>query len=136
MSRTRREFLGTVGASAVAAAALEGKSNKSKSTAPATKQLYYVAAPTPCDKSLKFDEGLYKDMLAWYKEKGADGIVVLGTTGEFPSFSAVERRQVAEAAFKHRSGLSIIVQPGTSNQPETLELASHAAKSVASAVLS
>jgi 4-hydroxy-tetrahydrodipicolinate synthase len=106
-----------------------------KSTTPATKSLYYIAAPTPCDKSLKFDDGLYKDMLAYYKEKGADGIVVTGTTGEFPSFSTVERKKIAETALKHRSGLSIIVQPGTSNQPETVELATHAAANGADGLL-
>ena len=109
--------------------------SRSKSAAPATKSLYYVAAPTPCDKSLKFDDGLYKDMLSYYKEKGADGIVVCGTTGEFPSFSTIERKKVAECALKHRSGLSIIVQPGTSNQPETVELATHAAANGADGLL-
>src|SRR5258707_13410757 len=98
METTRRVFLGTVGAATVASAL----PSRSKSTAPATKSLYYVAAPTPCDKSLKFDDGLYKDMLAYYKEKGADGIVVTGTTGEFPSFSTVERKKIAETALKHR----------------------------------
>src|ERR1022692_2124823 len=131
MATTRRSFIGTVGAATVAAAL----PNRGKSSAPATKQLYYVAAPTPCDKSLKFDESLYKDMLAYYKEKGADGIVVLGTTGEFPSFSATERRKVAETALKHRSGLRIIVQPGTSNEPETVELATHAAANGADGLL-
>jgi len=131
MATTRRSFIGTVGAATVAAAL----PNRSKSSAPATKSLYYVAAPTPCDKSLKFDDGLYKDMLAYYKEKGADGIVVCGTTGEFPSFSTVERKKVAETAFKHRSGLAIIVQPGTSNQPETVELATHAAANGADGLL-
>ncbi len=131
MPSSRRTFLGSMGAAAAVAALPTahgaGKSAAAKALAPpATKQLYYVAAPTPCDKSLKFDDGIYKDMLAYYKEKGADGIVVLGTTGEFPSFSAVERRKVAETALKHRNGLRIIVQPGTSNQPETVELSAHA----------
>jgi 4-hydroxy-tetrahydrodipicolinate synthase len=130
MHTTRRSFLGSVGtAAAVAAVPAANGAGKAagKPLAPAaTKQLYYVAAPTPCDKSLKFDDGLYKDMLAYYKEKGADGIVVLGTTGEFPSFSAPERRKVAETALKHRNGLRIIVQPGTSNEPETVELSTHA----------
>ena len=36
-------------------------------------------------------------------------MVVLGTTGEYPSFSMAERKKVAETALKHRSGLSIIV---------------------------
>ncbi len=141
MSTSRRTFLSSVGAAAAASAvsaaipAAAKATGKSPLPPATTKQLYYVAAPTPCDKSLKFDEALYKDMLAWYKEKGADGIVVLGTTGEFPSFSAVERRKVAETALKHRSGLRIIVQPGASNQPETVELSQHAEQNGADGLL-
>jgi 4-hydroxy-tetrahydrodipicolinate synthase len=60
------------------------------------------------------------------KSNGADGVVVLGTTGEFPSFSVPERKKIAETAFKHRNGLNIIVSPGTANFPETLELSQHA----------
>lgn len=90
------------------------------------KVAFWVAASTPCDKSLKFDEELYKDVLAYLKANGADGVVVLGTTGEFPSFSVTERKRIAETAFKHRNGLNIIVSPGTANLPETLDLSKHA----------
>ncbi len=74
-------------------------------------------------------------MLVYYKEKGADGIVVTGTTGEFPSFSVAERKKIQETALKHRAGLLIIVQPGTSNVPETLDLATHAASNGADGLL-
>jgi 4-hydroxy-tetrahydrodipicolinate synthase len=52
---------------------------------------------------------------------------VLGTTGEFPSFSMAERKLVAETALNDKLGLNVIVGPGTSNFPETLELSRHAA---------
>ena len=135
MKTTRRTFLGSVGAAAavgVAAGAKIPEISASLPTAPNTpapsteKVLFWVAASTPCDKNLKFDEELYKDVLAYLKSNGADGVVVLGTTGEFPSFSVAERKKVAETAFKHRNGLNIIVSPGTSNFPETLELCKHA----------
>jgi 4-hydroxy-tetrahydrodipicolinate synthase len=99
------------------------------------KCLFWVAALTPCDKNLKFDEGVYADEMAYLKASGADGVVVLGTTGEYPSFSVVERRKVAETAFKHRNGLNIIVSPGTSNFPETIELSQHAAANGADGLL-
>jgi 4-hydroxy-tetrahydrodipicolinate synthase len=135
MQTSRRTFLEAVGATA--ALGVMGGSNIP--TAPANesggtnalpaaneKVLFWVAVSTPCDKSLKFDEELYKDLLAYLKTTGADGVVVLGTTGEFPSFSTAERKKVAETAFKHRNGLNIIVSSGTSNFPETLELSQHA----------
>jgi 4-hydroxy-tetrahydrodipicolinate synthase len=135
MQTTRRTFLGAVGAtaalgvvekSALAAAPEAAPRAPNATAAPGEKVLFWVAVSTPCDKGLKFDEELYKDLLAYLKTCGADGVVVLGTTGEFPSFSFAERKKVAETAFKHRNGLNIIVSTGTSNIPETIELSQHA----------
>src|ERR1700687_2148611 len=134
MQTTRRTFLGAVGVAAfgrlepAAFATAPGGAPRAANAeaAPGEKVLFWVAASTPCDKNLKFDEELYKDLLAFLKANGADGVVVLGTTGEFPSFSVAERKKVAETAFKHRNGLNVIVSPGTANFPETLELSQHA----------
>jgi len=126
---TRRMFLGAVSAAAAAAATPPGK------TGTVSKQKLYVAALTPCDKSLKFDDGVYKEMMPYFKEKGLDGVVVLGTTGEYPSFSIAERKRVAETALKHRSGLAMIVQIGTTNFPDTIDLAAHAAANGADGTL-
>src|SRR5213593_811731 len=135
MPTTRRTFLGAVGAAA-ALAVVEKTAFAEEpvgvpraangAAANGEKVLFWVAASTPCDKNLKFDEELYKDLLAYLKANGADGVVVLGTTGEFPSFSMAERKKVAETAFKHRNGLNFIVCSGTSNFPETIELSLHA----------
>jgi 4-hydroxy-tetrahydrodipicolinate synthase len=140
--QTRRSFLGSVATAAAlgvagraafggeAAAAEDGaknmddaeRSSADSAVAAGEKMLFWVAVSTPCDKSLNFDPELYKDLLAYLKSQGADGVVVLGTTGEFPSFSFAERKKVAETALKNRNGLNIIVGPGTSNFPETIEL--------------
>jgi len=138
MNATRRTFLGGLGA--VAALGVVGLSPGDKTRATAApagseKCLFWIAALTPCDKNLKFEEGLYRDMLAWFKEQGADGIVVLGSTGEYPSFSVVERKKIAETALKHRNGLNIIICSGTSNFPETIELSQHAAANGADGLL-
>src|SRR5579863_4585276 len=144
MRTTRRTFLGAVGATAALGVAAGTKLPEALATeprptgVPATtteKVLFWVAASTPCDKNLKFDEELYKDLLAYLKSNGADGVVVLGTTGEYPSFSVAERKKVAETAFKHRNGLNIIVSPGTPNLPETIELSQHAAANGADGLL-
>jgi len=131
METTRRTFLSAVSAaSALSAAPRSGKTAGVKSG-----PNLYVAAVTPCDSKLKFDDALYRDLLPFLKERGADGVVVLGTTGEFPSFSVAERKRVAEVALKHRSGLRMIVQVGTPNLPETLELLNHAQANGADGVL-
>jgi len=127
MDTKRREMIGMMGAAAGAAfMARSVAANTERNLGSASKTLFWVATVTPCDKNLKFDAGAFRDLLAWFKHNGADGIVVLGTTGEFPSFSVAERKQVAEVALSDKLGMNIIVGPGTSNFPETLELAKHA----------
>jgi len=155
--QTRRKFLGSVGVAAAAlgvagqaafgedtgAAEANSKGNDAErssgdsaaASASGEKMLFWVAASTPCDKDLKFDPELYKDLLAYLKGQGADGVVVLGTTGEFPSFSFAERKKIAETALKNRNGLNIIVGPGASNFPETLELSKHAEENGADGLL-
>ena len=132
---TRRDALGLMGglaaASMVGATAVEAapKLGSSKKT------LYWAATVTPCNKKGDFDPGAMADVLAWHKKCGADGVVVLGTSGEFPSFSTTERRFITETALKHRNGLNIIVGPGTPNIIETTELAKHAQDSGADGLL-
>jgi len=132
MPTTRGLFLWAVGA----AAALRSVEKRAFAEAPGgarrpanalrlrRESFVWVAASTPCGKDLKFDEELYKDLLAYLKANGADGVVGAGTTGEFPSFSS-RSGEVAETAFKAPQRLNIIVCSGTSDFPETIELSQH-----------
>src|SRR5579859_3674365 len=139
METTRRTFLEGLGAvAALGVVGLPAGAASWPAVAPppsADKCLFWIAAATPCDKNLKFEEGLYKDMMAYFKENGADGVVVLGSTGEYPSFSVAERKKIAETALKNRNGLNIIICSGTSNFPETIELSQHAAANGADGLL-
>jgi 4-hydroxy-tetrahydrodipicolinate synthase len=125
METSRREALALAGAAAGIAMAGAGGA-LARDLGSAKKTLFWTAAVTPCDKNLKFDPGAMRDIVAYLKHQGTDGIVVLGTTGEFPSFSTAERKLIAETVLADKMGLNIIVNPGTSNFPETLELARHA----------
>jgi 4-hydroxy-tetrahydrodipicolinate synthase len=125
MDMTRRGALALIGAAAMTAGG-EAAAAAPELGSP-VKTLFWTATITPCDKSLAFDPGALRDVMAWYRHNGADGLVVLGTTGEFPSFSLAERKLIAETALKDKLGLNIIIGPGASNFPETLELAKHAA---------
>ena len=133
MQSTRRTFLGSVGAAAVAAAATPPAAKVA--AASENKCLFWVAAATPCDKNLKFDEALYKDMMAYFKDNGADGVVVLGTTGEYPSFSVAERKKVAETALKHRNGLLSSSLPAPPIFPRRSSCPQHAAANGADGLL-
>ena len=95
----------------------------------------WVAAITPVDRKYAFDGPAYKDMLAMWKANGADGALVLGTTGEGQSFSLAERRRITEFALANRAGLDIIVATGTANFPDTIDLSKHAADAGADSVL-
>ena len=126
METTRREALGLAAVGAAALAASAGAAGAAPNLGSREKVLFWAAAVTPCDKTGRFDPGAMKDVLAWFKHNGADGVVVLGTSGEFPSFSVAERKLVAETALKNKVGLNVIVGPGTPNIGETVELAKHA----------
>jgi 4-hydroxy-tetrahydrodipicolinate synthase len=89
--------------------------------------MYWVATVTPCNAAGQFDPGALRAIMQWHKEAGADGVMVLGTSGEFTSFSVGERKLIAATALKNKNGLNVMVGPGTANITETIELARHAA---------
>jgi 4-hydroxy-tetrahydrodipicolinate synthase len=128
MSTTRREVIGLFGGVAAGAlfsgtAALGAAQRRLGSK---EKTLYWAATVTPCNRSGRFDAGALQSIMQWQKAQGADGVVVLGTSGEFPSFSVAERKEIAEAALKNKQGLNVIIGSGTSNIAETIELSRHA----------
>lgn len=134
METNRRDALALLGG--VAAAGLMGTAAEAAPRLGSkAKTLYWAATITPCDKAGNFDPGAMADVMAWHKKCGADGVVVLGTSGEFPSFSSKERRFITETALKNRNGLNIIVGPGTPNIIETIDLAAHAKASGADGLL-
>ena len=114
--------VGALGA-AVPAAAQTGGARRLGST---DKVMYWVATVTPCDARGQFDPGAMKSVLEWHQKCGADGVVVLGTSGEFASFSVAERKRVTEVAMQHKGKMNMIIGPGTSNIVETVDLAQHA----------
>ena len=87
----------------------------------------FAPVPTPLDPGGAFDARALGLHLGWLKSEGLDGALVLGTNGEFPSFSLVERIQVAEAAAAADSGLSLLLNVGGCALPEVLALADRAA---------
>jgi len=130
MHTNRREALGAIGAAAAAATlagATAASAQAARNLGSKAKTLFWVASLTPCDKTLKVDLGAMKAQMEWFKHQGADGVVVLGTTGEYPSFSVAERKQVMEVAGKNKDGMNIILSSGTPNFPETIALSKHAA---------
>lgn len=96
---------------------------------------FVVAMLTMLDSGGRLDDSLNRDYLKHLASGGADGVLVMGTTGEFASFSVAERKRALESTIKHRSSLGVMAQIATPNLPETLDLLDHAVKSGADSVL-
>ena len=125
MDTTRRDALGLAGMTAAAAALTAVGGRNARAATPKLgsreKTLFWAATITPCDKSGRFDPGAFKDVLAWFKHNGADGVVVLGTSGEFPHFSVAERKLVTETALKNKQGLNVIVGPNNAGKTAVVD---------------
>lgn len=87
----------------------------------------YAPVPTPLDHRLEFDAAALDSHLGWLASQGLDGALVLGTNGEFPSFSLAERLQVAETAAAAASGLRLMLGVGSCAQVEVTEMVGAAA---------
>lgn len=131
---TRRAFLSGIGAVTAISSLGSSVSIVAQPNAPSA-PLFFVAALTPVDRSGRFDEALAADLLAYLEGNGADGVLVLGTTGEFSSFSVSERKRILEVMVKNRGGLQLMCHVTTPNLPETMDLLEHAADSGADKAL-
>ncbi|MEI6484762.1 MAG: dihydrodipicolinate synthase family protein [Sphingomonadales bacterium] len=130
MNINRRESLGLAAGmaaiGALGAVPAAGQTGGARRLGSKDKVMYWVATVTPCDAKGQFDPGAMKAVMEWHQKCGADGVVVLGTSGEFPSFSVAERKRVTEVAMQHKGSMNMIIGPGTANIVETIDLARHA----------
>jgi len=82
----------------------------------------FAPVPTPLGDDLLFDPAAQAAHLRWLASEGLDGALVLGTNGEFPSFSLDERRVVAESAAAAGSGLQLMLGVGSCALPEVVAM--------------
>jgi dihydrodipicolinate synthase/N-acetylneuraminate lyase len=88
-----------------------------------------AAAVTPLrDGGGRLDEDAFAPLLAFYRESGIQGVLLLGTTGEGILFGPEERRRAAELAVVAAEGLPVLVHCGAQTTAETSALAAHAAE--------
>jgi 4-hydroxy-tetrahydrodipicolinate synthase len=82
------------------------------------------------------DESALRSLIDWQIESGIQGLVPVGTTGESPTLSHEEHKRVVEIAIAEARGrVPVIAGAGSNNTREAIELAVHAEKAGASAVL-
>ncbi|HNT23776.1 MAG TPA: dihydrodipicolinate synthase family protein [Anaerolineales bacterium] len=85
----------------------------------------YAAAVTPLDSHFTPTPEAYSGLLSFLAQRGCHGALLLGTTGEGPSFSAAERIKIFQAASQARHGLTgfrLLAGTGTPSLDETIAI--------------
>jgi 4-hydroxy-tetrahydrodipicolinate synthase len=91
----------------------------------------YVAAVTPLKQDYSVDLDAIAGLLEFFSKRGCHGALLLGTTGEGPSFSAQERLaifKVAQEARKRLPAFRLLAGTGTPSLAETIALTQAAFK--------
>ena len=87
-------------------------------------------------KNGSLDERAFRDLVDWQIAEGTSGLVPAGTTGESPTLSHEEHSQVVEWCVDQAAGrVPVIAGAGSNSTKEAVELAKHAEKVGADAVL-
>ncbi len=95
-----------------------------------------TALVTPFDKAARFDEKAFRAFVDWQIAEGTNGLVPVGTTGESPTLSHAEHKAVVETCIDQANGrVPVIAGAGSNNTEEAIDLAKHAEKVGADAVL-
>ncbi|MCK0195665.1 4-hydroxy-tetrahydrodipicolinate synthase [Ancylobacter sp. 6x-1] len=95
----------------------------------------YTALVTPF-RDGALDEKAIRGLVDWQIEEGTHGLVPVGTTGESPTVSHEEHKAVVEWCVEQAAGrVPVIAGAGSNSTAEAIDLARHAEKAGADAVL-
>jgi 4-hydroxy-tetrahydrodipicolinate synthase len=95
----------------------------------------FTALVTPF-RNGALDEKALRDLVDWQIAEGTNGLVPVGTTGESPTLSHDEHKQVVEWCIDQAKGrVPVVAGAGSNSTKEAIELAQHAEKAGADAVL-
>ena len=95
----------------------------------------FTALVTPF-KNGSVDEKAFRDLVDWQIAEGTNGLVPVGTTGESPTLSHDEHKDVVEWCVDQARGrVPVVAGAGSNSTKEAIDLAQHAEKAGADAVL-
>src|ERR1700749_3662603 len=95
----------------------------------------FTALVTPF-KDGSLDEAPFRGLVSWQIEPGSHGLVPVGPTGESPTLSHDEHNRVVEMCLDEAKGrVPVIAGAGSNSTREAVDLAVHAEKAGADAVL-
>ena len=96
----------------------------------------FVVMVTPFDENQNINFKAMEENIEWYIEKGAHGLIPLGSTGEFASLTEKERYKIAEFVVKvTKNRVPVCIGTTSETTVKTLEYTQHAEKIGADAVL-
>ncbi len=94
------------------------------------------ALVTPFTKAGAFDQKAFRQFVEWQLAEGSKGLVPVGTTGESPTLSHDEHREVVKTCVEVAKGkVPVIAGAGSNNTEEAVGLVQFAEKVGADAVL-
>src|SRR5712675_1189763 len=95
----------------------------------------FTALVTPF-KHDSVDEAAFRALVDWQIAEGTNGLVPVGTTGESPTLSHDEHKQVVEWCVEQAKGkVPVVAGTGSNSTREAVELSQHAEEAGANAVL-
>ncbi|MCP4185893.1 MAG: 4-hydroxy-tetrahydrodipicolinate synthase [Hyphomicrobiales bacterium] len=96
----------------------------------------YPALVTPFTDNGQIDEKAFRDFIDWQIDEGSDGLVPVGTTGESPTLTHDEHKNIVKICIKQARGrVPVIAGAGSNNTSEAVDFALSAQKQGAQAVL-
>src|SRR6516225_8860926 len=95
----------------------------------------FTALVTPF-KNGALDEKAFRDLVDWQIAEGTNGLVPVGTTGESPTLSHQEHKEVVEWCVDHSRGrVPVVAGAGSNSTAGAIDFAQHAERAGADAVL-
>jgi len=95
----------------------------------------FTALVTPF-KNGTLDEKAFRNIVEWQISEGTNGLVPVGTTGESPTLSHDEHKQVVEWCIDQADGrVPVVAGSGSNSTAEAIDLSRHAEEAGADAVL-
>jgi 4-hydroxy-tetrahydrodipicolinate synthase len=79
--------------------------------------------PTPFSRNGDLDETGLRDMVSYYEGTGVNGLLALGTIGEFAMMGEQERKRAADIIVGAADRLEIIINAGCASTRETVKMA-------------
>lgn len=95
-----------------------------------------IPLPTPFDERGEVDEQVFRQVIDFEINAGADGVMACGSYGQGPVMRADQRKRVAEIALDQVKGrVPVVIHVGAPDIQTVLELAEHCGKIGADALL-